>query len=168
MSSDTPALHMMCGKIAAGKSTLSAKLSQAENTVLIAQDDWLAALYSDQLASGQDYMRCSERLERIMAPHVSALLKAGVSVVLDFPANTPQQRAWMRDVILISGTRHQMHVLDAPDAVCLARLRARNASGEHAFTVTEEMFHAFTRHYVPPGTDEDFNIVLHRIAGPEG
>ena len=168
MSPDTPVLHMMCGKIAAGKSTLSAKLCQAEKTVLIAQDDWLAALYSDQLATGQDYLRSSERLAKIMAPHVSELLKAGVSVVLDFPANTPQQRAWMRDVIATNGARHQMHVLDAPDAVCLKRLKARNATGMHAFSVTEEMFHAFTRHYAPPGTEEGFNIVLHKVTGSEG
>ncbi|MXQ09652.1 AAA family ATPase [Alphaproteobacteria bacterium GH1-50] len=165
MSPDTPVLHMMCGKIAAGKSTLSATLSQADRTVRIAEDDWLAALFSGQLASGQDYLRCSERLQKIMAPHVSELLKAGVSVVLDFPANTPQQRAWMRDVIATSGARHQMHVLDAPDAICLARLSARNASGQHAFTVTDKMFHAFTRNFAPPGAEEGFNIVLHKVSG---
>lgn len=43
----TPTLHMICGKIAAGKSTLAARLAEADRTVLIAEDDWLGALYAD-------------------------------------------------------------------------------------------------------------------------
>ncbi|WP_422063906.1 AAA family ATPase [Shimia sp.] len=38
MSAFTPTLYMLCGKIAAGKSTLAAKLATAENAVLIAED----------------------------------------------------------------------------------------------------------------------------------
>ena len=47
MSDLRPTLHFFCGKIAAGKSTLAAKLAEQEGTVLIAEDAWLAALYAD-------------------------------------------------------------------------------------------------------------------------
>ena len=159
---DGPVLHLICGKIAAGKSTLAARLADAPGTVLIAEDAWLSALYGDQMQTGADYLRCSQRLQEVMGPHVAALLAAGVSVVLDFPANTPDQRRWMRDVIDRAGGAHQMHLLDLPDAVCLERLRARNASGAHPFAVTEEQFHRFTAHFVPPTVDEGFDILQHR------
>jgi len=38
-------LYFMCGKMAAGKSTLSKELARMHNAVLLNRDDWLAALY---------------------------------------------------------------------------------------------------------------------------
>ena len=96
-----------------------------------------------------------------MAPHVAALLSAGVSVVLDVPANTPDQRGWMRELLRTTAADHRLHLLQASDALCLARLRARNAEGTHSFQVTEEMFHRFTRHFAPPTPDEGFTIEFH-------
>lgn len=96
-----------------------------------------------------------------MAPHISSLLNAGVSIVLDFPANTVENRAWMRDILEATDASHQLHVLNPPDDLCLARLRQRNAQGDHPFAVTEEQFRRFSKHFVAPSPDEGFNIVLH-------
>lgn len=96
-----------------------------------------------------------------MGPHVVSLLNAGVSVVLDFPANTLEQRSWMREVIEASSASHQLHVLNTPDELCLARLRERNTRGEHPFAVTEEQYFRFSRYFVAPSADEGFNLVVH-------
>lgn len=156
-----PTLHMLCGKIAAGKSTLAARLGRADGTVLLAEDDWLRALFSDALSSPADYLRYSSKLRAIIGPHVTTLLRTGVSVVLDFPANTVEQRRWMRGIIDASAAAHRLHVLNATDALCLARLRARNARGNHPFAVTEEQFRRFTEHFSAPSPDEGFSIVMH-------
>ena len=66
MAPTSPKLHLVCGKIAAGKSTLTAKLSESQRTVLIAEDAWLAALFSEEMASVADYVRHSAKLRRIM------------------------------------------------------------------------------------------------------
>ena len=63
-----------------------------------------------------------------MAPHIVDILRQGLSVVLDFPANTVRQRAWMRSLIEQTGMPHELHHLDMPDAICKQRLRQRNAS----------------------------------------
>lgn len=162
MTEKEPVLHMVCGKIGAGKSTHAARTSAATGAVLISEDMWLSALFADELTTGQDYLRCSAKLQKAMSPHVAGLLARGVSVVLDFPANTVAQRAWMRALVHQTGVRHEMHVLDVPDAVCLARLQARNASGDHPFAVTEAQFHAFSKHYDPPGPGEGFHVTVHR------
>lgn len=120
-----PVLHMLCGKIASGKSTLAAELAAAPGTVLVSEDVWLAALYPDTLLTLKDYVRCSQRLRDAMGPHVTALLGAGLSVVLDFPANTRGQRRWFKEIIESTGVAHALHVLDVSDEVCLARLRAQ-------------------------------------------
>ena len=156
-----PTLHMLCGKIASGKSTLAARLSRLEGTVLIAEDVWLGALFSEEMATPKDYVRCAARLRSVMGPHVASLLDAGASVVLDFPANTLETRGWMRGILGTTHASHELHVLNATDDLCLARLRDRNAQGEHAFAATEAQFRQITKHFVAPTPDEGFNLVIH-------
>ena len=161
MTRSTPMLHLLCGKAASGKSTLAARLGKAPNTVVIAEDAWLFALFGDEMTALADYVRCAAKLRAAMAPHVVALLRSGTSVVLDFPANTVETRRWMREMIDASGARHQMHLLDVTDDVAKARLRARNAGGDHPFAVTEDQFDRLAKHFVPPSEDEGFEVVRH-------
>ena len=42
-------LYFMCGKMAAGKSTLSRELAERVNAVLIVQDDFLERLYPGEI-----------------------------------------------------------------------------------------------------------------------
>lgn len=156
-----PVLHMLCGKIASGKSTLAARLAAARATVLVSEDVWLAALYPGTLSTLQDYVRCAGRLRAAMGPHVIDVLDAGLSVVLDFPADTPEQHGWMAGLVSRSGAAHRLHVLEVPDAVCLDRLHARNARADHPFAVTDAQFHAVTRHFAPPTPEEGFSVVRH-------
>ncbi|APA67892.1 AAA family ATPase [Janthinobacterium sp. 1_2014MBL_MicDiv] len=160
--SPAPTLHLVCGKIASGKSTLSARLASAPHTVRISEDSLLAQLYPGQIASLADYVACAARLRAAIAPLALQMLQAGVSVVLDFPANTPASRAWMRELFQQAGTPHVLHYLDVPDEQCKARLRQRNASGLHPFSTSDAQFDDITRHFVPPEASEGFHVV--RIA----
>ena len=54
-----------------------------------------------------------------------------------------------------------LHFLDLPDAVCKARLRARNESGAHPYTTSEAQYAAITAYFVAPQDDEGFEIVRH-------
>lgn len=158
----TPAvLHLVCGKIASGKSTLAQRLALAPMTVLISEDAWLACLYPNEIHAIADYVRCTGRLRDSMAGHVAALLKAGMSVVLDFPANTLGTRAWARGIFEKAGVPHSLHYLDVSDDVCKARLHARNASGEHPFATSDAEFDQITRHFVAPAADEGFDLLRH-------
>jgi predicted kinase len=157
-----PTLHLLCGKAASGKSTLTAELGRLGGTVVIAEDDWLNALFSSEMSSLSDYVRCMTKLRTIMGPHVTSLLNAGVSVVLDFQANTLASRDWMRNILEETGAAHQLHLLDVPDEVCIARLRARNAQGDHPFASTEEQFRQLSKHFIAPSANEGFNVVLHQ------
>ena len=158
-----PALHMNCGKIAAGKSTLAAELARQANTVLIGEDFWMTQLYPGEVLTIEDYSKYSQRLCAAMAPHIVQLLQGGVSVVLDFHANTLRRRAWMRGIIDRSGATHRLHHLDMSDEVCLARLHKRNAAGTHEYAVTDDEFEQFTRHFVAPTADEGFDVVVHGV-----
>jgi predicted kinase len=154
-------LHLLCGKVAAGKSTLTRQLAEAPGTILLSEDHLLARLYPGEITTVADYAHCAARLRDAIGPHVEALLRSGVSVVLDFPANTLATRAWMRSLFEGAGADHRLHYLDVPDEVCKARLRARNAAGEHDYQTSDAEFDLITSHFVPPTPAEGFNLVRH-------
>lgn len=156
---ELPTLHLVCGKIASGKSTLTQRLAAEPKTVLISEDEWLGQLFPGEISTLQDYVRCTVRLRSVMGVHVEHLLRAGVSVVLDFPANTLDSRKWMRSIFEHAGSAHSLHYLDVTDEECKARLRRRNSDGSHQFTTSETEFDAITRYFVPPSSEEGFNVI---------
>ena len=89
-------LILLCGKMAAGKSTLARDLAQRENAVLLVQDEFLDRLFPGEITDIPGFVKCSCRLKNALGPHVCALLSKGISVVLDFPGNTKASRAWFR------------------------------------------------------------------------
>ncbi len=154
-------LHLVCGKIGAGKSTLCAQLAAEPATVLVSEDHWLATLYPGEIVALADYVRCSSRLKAAMGAHVQALLKAGLSVVLDFPSNTLAGRQWARGLFEAAGAEHRLHFLNVPDEVCKARLRVRNALGEHPFETSDAQFEQISAHFVAPQAHEGLQVVVH-------
>ncbi|WP_135503823.1 AAA family ATPase [Roseovarius aestuariivivens] len=161
MAGQSPVLHLLCGKAASDKSTLAGDLALAPLTVYLAEDDWLSGLYGDRMQTLADYVTCSAKLRAVMGPHVVRLLKAGLNVVLDFPANTIETRSWMREIAAEADCVARLHYLDVSDDVCKARVRLRNASGTHPFTLSDEGFDRVSRYFVPPSGEEAFEIVLH-------
>ena len=158
-------LIFFCGKMAAGKSTLSKALAAREQAVLLVQDEWLTHLFPGEILDVPDYLRCSARLNAALTPLIVSLLAKGVPVVLDFPGNTRKQRAWFRQLVEAAGVEHELHFIDAPDEVCKRQLRERSA-GLPAGTpwTTEAEFDAITTYFQPPAAGEGFNVIRHERA----
>jgi predicted kinase len=163
MSETAATLHMLCGKTASGKSTLATNLAERHGAVIVCGDFWLSRLYPGEINTLADLSRCAGRWREAMGPHLVALLRGGMSVVLDFHANTLASRAWMRDVYEQAGANHQLHFLDVPDDVCRERLRRRNAAGTHEYVVSDDEFDLITSHFVAPSQGEGFNTILYRV-----
>jgi predicted kinase len=161
MSARTGTLHLLCGKIAAGKSTLAARLSAEHCSPIVGEDYWLSRLYGAEMASVDDYVLYSARLREAMGPHLADLLRAGLSIVLDFPANTRASRAWMRGIAESAGAEALLHHLDVPDEICMARMHARNASRSHEFAPTDAQFDRITAAFEPPSETEGLRIARH-------
>ena len=158
----TAKLLFMCGKMAAGKSTLSRELAEREGAVLLVQDELLDRLYPGEILDIPDFVRCSSRLRDALTPHVGALLSRGVSVVLDFPGNTRTQRAWFRSLFERAEVEHELHFIDASDDLCKRQLRERSR-GLPAGTAwtTDAEFDAITAYFEAPSPEERFNVIRH-------
>ena len=159
----TGKLLFLCGKMAAGKSTLARELAAGENAMLFVQDEWLDALYPNGVINVATYLEYSGRINKLLAPVVIDLLSRGVSVVLDFPGNTRNQRAAFREIIERAGAAHELHFLDTADAICKAQLKGRSAHLPPGTPWTSEAdFELIASHFRAPAEDEGFNVVVHR------
>ncbi|MFK7859506.1 MAG: AAA family ATPase [Granulosicoccus sp.] len=156
-------IYIFCGKMASGKSTLAAQISQQNALTLISEDALLGTLYQDQVVDVSTYVQFSGKIKLAIKPILVDLLKNGTSIVLDFPANTVDQRKWIRDIVLQAGAHAEFHYLNVPDSICKARLRQRAVKEpERHATDTLDMFDAVTRFFEPPSNDEGFEIINHQ------
>ncbi|MFJ2386343.1 AAA family ATPase [Pseudomonas koreensis] len=155
-------LHLLCGKIASGKSTLAKSLAEQHGALVLSEDQWLSRLYPQQINSVADYLRCARQIRGVLGPLVVDVLAAGGSVVLDFPANTVADRQWLRGLADSARVRHRLHYLDVDDDTCRARLHARNALAEHEFAASDAEFDLITRYFHVPEVDEGLEIVTYR------
>ncbi|EJZ57984.1 kinase [Pseudomonas fluorescens R124] len=157
-----PTLHLMCGKIASGKSTLAQSLAEQHGALVLSEDQWLSRLYPEQIKSVADYIRCARQIRGVLGPLVIDVLAAGVSVVLDFPANTVADRQWLRGLADTAKVPHCLHYLAVDDDTCRARLHARNALAEHEFAASDEEFDLISSYFQVPESGEELEIVMHR------
>jgi predicted kinase len=158
-------LIFLCGKMAAGKSTLARDLAKRENAILLVQDELLDALSPGEITDIQAFVQCYSRLKNALTPHICALLSKGISVVLDFAAATKAQRVWFRELIERTNVEHELHFVDASDALCKGQLADRSKSlPAGAPWTTEAEFAAITAYFQPPSEDEHFNVVRHERA----
>ena len=157
-----PTLHLMCGKIASGKSTLAQLVAEEHRALVLSEDQWLSRLYPEQIKSVADYLRCARQIRGVLGPLVIDVLSAGVSVVLDFPANTVADRQWLRGLADTAKVPHCLHYLAVDDDTCRARLHARNALAEHEFAASDAEFDLISSYFQVPEVGEELKIVMHR------
>jgi predicted kinase len=164
MPRDIATLYCIYGNIAAGKTTLARKLAAQHGAVLLCEDEWLVRLEAE-IDTFDDFRKHARRLRAAIGPLVIDLLRLGVPVVLDFPANMPNDRAWIRSLFEAAGAAHELHVIEAPYEVCRARLHVRNETkpeGLYFGFVAEDVFEPVMKLMSPPAEAEGFNIVRHQ------
>ena len=158
----TPTLHFFCGKLGAGKTTLAKELASKHRAVVIFEDIWLQRLYPVEISDFNDYLKYSERLKSVVAPHVRELLISGLSVVLDFPANVPEARRWIRDIFEAANAAHVLHFVDTPNNVCIEQMQKRNQERpEGSMETTVEQFEYITSFFRSPQPEEGFNVMVY-------
>ncbi len=153
-------LHIFCGKMASGKSTLAKKIAEKRDAILIVEDDWLLQLYPVEISDISSYVEYSARLRKVLSNHLQSLLNLGISVVFDFPANTIEQRNWLRSIYEETNSLHQLHYVDASDELCKKQLakRSEKLPKEAAFT-TDTEFETINNYFQAPTEDEGFNTI---------
>lgn len=158
---DKGILTFFCGKMGAGKTTMSREISQERNAVLLSEDEWLTSIYPNSIHTLDDYIEYSGRLKPQMKKMVQSILTSGANVVMDFPANTIPQREWFKSIFSEIQAPHELIYIEKPNEICLEQIEKRRIEHpERAATDTTEMFDLVTKYFVAPISDEGFNITV--------
>ncbi len=153
-------LHFFCGKMATGKSTLAKEIATKEKAILLSEDNWLIHFYPEETIDIAGYIKYSTRLKNILFDHIELLLLHGVSVVLDFPENTIEQRNWFRKLYQKADVAHILHFIDVSNEICKSQLKERSKDKPEGTAFTSEAdFDAITKYFQAPSEDEKFKII---------
>lgn len=156
----TGTLYFFCGKMGAGKSTKSKQIAIDKHAVLLSEDEWLSALYPNQINSFKDFLKFSAQIKPLVRKHVQNILSVGTNVVMDFPANTKKQRKWFLDMVFDVQASHQLIYLNLSNEQCLRQItQRRNEQPERADFDTEAMFAYVTNFFEAPEASEGLNIL---------
>lgn len=152
-------LIFFCGKMGAGKSTMSAEIAQDRNAVLLSEDEWLESIYPNKISSLDNYIKYSSLLKPQIKQLVQSILVTGTDVVMDFPANTTSQREWFKKIFTEVNAPHRLVFVDIPNEVCLKQIeKRRTAKPERAATDTIEIFDQVTKYFMAPEPWEGFSV----------
>ncbi len=152
-------LTFFCGKMGAGKTTLSQQMAAESHAVLVSEDEWLASLYPNKISGLDDYLTYSNLLKTRIKPLVQAILQAGADVIMDFPANTVRQRQWFTSIFSEIGADHTLVYIQCSDELCLKHIaQRRQEQPARAQTDTPEMFNQVSQYFVEPHSNEQFNL----------
>jgi len=152
-------LIFFCGKMGAGKSTKAKEIAQEQNAVLLSEDEWLSTLYPNEINTFEEYITFSSKIKPLVRALVIDILERGTSVVMDFPANTPRQRRWFRELASEANANHELIYLKVSNKTCLKQIAKRRIEQpQRAAFDTPEVFHAVTQYFEEPTESEALNI----------
>jgi predicted kinase len=116
-------LYLVCGLPGAGKTTRSRLICESVRAVHLCADDWVIGL-------GKSLVDFDFRvtLQACLLSHAATILRAGVSVIIEFGSWHREERERIRQVGASAGAFVELHFLDAPLESLIQRVRARGGS----------------------------------------
>jgi predicted kinase len=154
-------LIFFCGKMGSGKSTKAIELAYEYDAILLSEDEWLETLYPEEIKVFDDYIKYSSRLKPLLKKHVQNIANSGITVVMDFPGNTPTQRAWFKEIFSEHQIPHKLYYLEASDELCLKQIQQRRQINPSRLDFdTEKVFYQVNNYFQPPTKEEGFNIQI--------
>ena len=147
-----PTLHLTVGLPGVGKTTLARELERAGGALRLTPDDWMAPLFGLRWA---DFAGKRDVLEGRLVWVGHQVLRAGVSVILDFGCWSPDERYALRAIADLAGADFALHYLTLPEDERVQRATARwRRAPEEIFEMTDEDHARFRGLFSPPTVEE--------------
>jgi len=155
-------LHLMCGMVGAGKTTLAKQLEADTGAVRLSPDEWIARLMANPNERAEaDRLR--DTVEALQWESALALLAAGGDVILENGFWGRGEREDRRDAAQKLGAQVYLHFLDPPENELWRRLVKRNATvTTGAYRVTREELHEWIGWFQKPGPEERATFDVYR------
>jgi predicted kinase len=160
MNGKKPTVHMLCGIVGSGKTTLARRLALETKGVYFSLDEWMLTLYKQPM-SREEF---DDRLDRCCGMIWSVakqVLSANIDVILDFGFWKREQRLQFRKLTETASVLHNLYYMRCSPTVAQTRVRERNKDLPAAhFEITDEMFETFLPKFEPPTAEEGLNMII--------
>lgn len=162
LQSADPAVHVMCGLVGAGKTTLATELATSLPAVRFSRDEWMIRLFAlgyDDPEYATHLTSCTDLMWDVAA----SVLDVGVAVVLDWNHWSRQQRQGARARAAAAGYELIVHFLDVPLSTALSRVECRNVAGTpNTHRISADDVRHFATIFEEPDESELIGVVVHR------
>lgn len=148
-------ITVLCGRVAAGKSTLAAQL-EAEGAVQLSCDEVMLGLFDGCLGAAHDAtaMKCLRYLFSLAAQ----LARKGLDVVIDYGFWLRAERDAARDFFTRAKLPFRLLLVDAPEQTRHVRLARRNEGLRQAdgrvYLIEGELLTRMEQKFQPPAPEE--------------
>lgn len=148
-------LYAMVGLPCSGKTTHAKALSEKTGAVRFTPDEWQTRIVGDDNGNPEHNAR-HDAVEAIMREMADEFLRHGISVILDFGFWGKDERDYLRNHARELGAGFEMHYMDVPMEILLARMEVRNKSGRNdIFVITREEMEMYDSWFERPEDDEE-------------
>jgi predicted kinase len=145
-------LILITGTIGAGKTTLAEKLAAERNAHWFSPDDWVLAVLKDP-SDIAERDRLRDPVEQMLWKEAQALLKLGVTVILENGFWTREERDQYLKTAKALGATVELHYVEAKPDELWERVQKRN-SDPREFPITKEEVENALRLFQPPSEEE--------------
>jgi len=162
-------VHIICGPLGAGKTTVARRLAQTQGALRFSLDEWVMQLFGTEAPHPMVFewwvercSRCSKRIWSVCRD----VLGQGFDVVLDFGFPGLAHREEYRALAAEAGATVHLHIVDADVALRRQRVRERNRDQRETFAllVTDGMFEGSESWWEPPsGIELGGAVTFHTI-----
>ena len=156
-----PHVHLLCGLVCAGKTTLAKRLAAELPAMRFSRDEWMLRLYGLRHDDAR-YVAALTPCTRLIWDVALDALRLGQNVIMDWNHWNPERRAESRDRAQSAGFDVVLHYVDVPLEVAVERARHRRADAAgDAHRIDEAGIRHFATIFQPPTAAEDIPTVIH-------
>jgi predicted kinase len=157
-----PTVHLLCGLVCAGKTTLAKQLAVEFRAIRFSRDEWMLRLYGLR-HDDTEYVAALTPCTLLIWDVAIDALRLGQSVIMDWNHWNPERRSESRDRARTAGFDTVLHHLDVPLEVAVTRARQRLAAAPaDSHAIDEAGVRHFATIFQPPTAGEQLTIITHR------
>ncbi len=124
-------VHLICGKLASGKSYYSERLRKANNAVVLSCDEIMLAVFG--LDAGEKHDEIAESIQNYLFCKSLEIIETGTDVILDFGFWQKEKRTIARRFFNSYGVDTQLHYIYVSDEQWKTNIEKRNKAIENGY-----------------------------------
>ena len=154
-----PVAHIIIGFIGSGKTTFARKLEKETGAIRFTKDEWMVRVFGNTPPKDK-FEEYDNRMTSLATDMALKCLQAGIDVIIDEGFWVKEHRDAISEKVKNVGAIPKLYYLETPFKIMKERTLERSANPPiDSFTIDEESFNQYWKHFRAPGEDEVFELI---------